>query len=75
MKVSKKIYRDKQNQATGPLFIAIVFFALVLFKCYRILYHDASFEWSLWVWIAMVLANLIIWRVREVKLKKYEIAK
>lgn len=73
MKVSRKAYRDKQNQAMGPLVVAGLFFTLLCFRGYRVLFQGADFEWDILLWAIAIPILLVTWRVRERKLKEFEI--
>lgn len=73
MKVSKKTYRDKQNQAMGPLIVAGLFFTLFCFRAYRVLFQGADFEWDILLWAIAIPILLVTWRIRERKLKELEV--
>lgn len=78
MKVSKKAFKSKQNQATGMLIQMVIGILLVLFKSV-ILYRD--YEGSLdWVDVVLVLAWVLVaiisyfnWRKLERENKNLEI--
>lgn len=73
MKVSRKTYRDKQNQATGPLVVAGLAFLMLCYNGYMILFEHKEVDWDVYIWLIMLPFLLIIWRIRENKLKKLEV--
>lgn len=74
MKVSKKEYRDKQNQATGALLISVLALIMIVFHCYHVLVNGELFEWERWIgWLILFPAMFVIWRRRERELSELEV--
>ncbi|WP_425392535.1 hypothetical protein [Ekhidna sp.] len=72
MKISKKEYHDKQNQATGALIMSILALVMIVFHAYRVLVNGEPFEWERWIgWVIMFPGMFLGWRYRERILKKY----
>ena len=70
MKVSRKEYRDKQNQATGALFMSILALFIILFHTYQVLVNGEPFEWARWIgWVIMFPGMFLVWRLKEKELK------
>ena len=74
MKVSRKEYRDKQNQATGALLMSILALIMILFHSYHVFINDQPFEWERWIgWAIMFSGMFLVWRLKERQLKDIEI--
>lgn len=74
MKVSKRIYKVKQNQATGALLVAILSLLILLFHAYKIFFKGEPFDLIEWIgWIVILPVMLLIWRRREKKFKELKI--
>lgn len=80
MKVTKKEYKEKQNQAAGMIVQAIIAVILAIIKSFD-LYQDylEGIEpgWVdflfLFAWLVLTVAALIIWRKRERELRELEV--
>lgn len=73
VQVSKKTYRDKQNQATGPLLVAVLAFAMLCYNAYMTFFEHKEPTWSDLAWLLVLVVCFITWRFRERKLKELEI--
>ncbi len=73
IKVSRKLYREKQNQATGPLVVAGLAFLMLCFNGYMIFFKHKEADWDTYIWLIMLPLLLITWRIRENKLKKLQV--
>ncbi|WP_370089804.1 hypothetical protein [Ekhidna sp.] len=73
MKISKKEYRDKQNQATGQLLVCILALIMSSVNLYKYFFQDEKLKWSVFVWVVIAIASFIVWRWREKRLKNFEV--
>ena len=71
--VSKSTYRNKQNQATGPLAVSGLAFVMLVYNGYMIFFNHKEFGLDVIMWAVMLPLMLITWRVREHQLRKMEI--
>ncbi len=70
IKVSRKDYRDRQNQATGPLIVAVLAFAMLCYNGYLTFFEHKEPAWSDLIWLVVLLICVITWRIRERKLSE-----
>ena len=70
-KVSKKEYRDKQNQATGQLVVSILALIMICFNVFQYFVYDQPFKWSDLMWVIMMIITFATWRWREKRLKTF----
>ena len=70
-KVSRKEYRDKQNQATGQLVVSILALLMICFSVFQYFVYDQPFKWSDLMWVIMMIVTFATWRWREKRLKTF----
>ena len=73
IRVSRKKYREKQNHAMGPLVVAVMAFLMVIFNGYQVLFSNKEVGWELALWMVLIPVMIVIWTVRERRLKNLEI--
>ena len=73
MRVSRKEYRNKQNQTTGQLLVFLLALLMIGYKMYRYIFVNPELEWSVFVWVFIAIVTFIIWRRRESMLKTFEV--